>query len=117
MKMVVVFSCTQDGEELLKRAASFRTAGLVGSQVAGVKVQQFSFDTERTEVAAAAQVGGWIDDLGSGVWTIGRRQEVGVPRANVLGGRTLAMTPVAVHLCVDDVAAQSDQSPISSFEV
>ena len=85
MNLIVVFSCTQDGEELLKRVASFGPPGLVWSQVAGVKVRQLSFDSERTEVAAAAQVGGWIDLLGPGEWTMGRRQEVGVPRANVLG--------------------------------
>src|SRR5580700_2170753 len=85
MNLIVVFSCTHDGEELLKRVASFGPPSLVWSQVAGVKVGQLGCDSEGTEVPAAAQIGGWIDMLGPGVRTIGRRQEVGVSRAKVLG--------------------------------
>ena len=88
--------------------ASGGTPGLVRSQVAGVKVQQLAVAAERTEVAAATQIGGWIDNLGPRVWAMGRSIEVGISRANVLGRRPPAMTPVAVHLCVDEVAAQAD---------
>ncbi len=111
--MIEVFSRTQDGEELLKRVASFGPPSLVWSQVAGVKVQQLEFATERTEVPAAAQVGGWIDMLGPGEWTLGRSQEEGVARAKVFGRRTLAMTPVAVGLCV--VFSQRKPSPSKAF--
>src|SRR5579859_5558841 len=117
MNLIVVFSCTQYGEELLKRAPAFGPSGLVWSQVARIKVQQLSLAAEWTEVAAAAQIGGWIDNFGPGVWTMRRRQEIGVPRPNVLGLWTLAMTPVAVHLCIDNVAAQSNQSSIPSIEM
>ena len=71
MNLIVVFSCTQDGEELLKRVASCRPPGLVWGQVAGVKVEQFSFAAERTEVPAAAQVGGGIDLLGPAYGPLG----------------------------------------------
>ena len=72
---------------------------------------------ERTEVSAAAQVSGGIDLLHPTEWTMGRRQKIGIPRTEVLGLRAPTMTPVAVGLGVDDVAAQSNQSFIPSFKI
>ena len=80
-------------------------------------MSKLAVTTERTEVSAATQVGGGIDLLHSTEWTMGRRQKEGIPRAKVLGLRAPAMTPVAVCLGVDDVAAQSNQPFIPSFKI
>lgn len=69
--------------------------------------------TERTEIPAAAKICGWIDMLHPGKWAMRRREEIGVSRAKVLSRWAPAVTPVAVGLSVDDVAAQADQSSIS----
>jgi hypothetical protein len=80
MNVVVVLSRTHDGEELLKRVASFGPPRLVWSEVARVEMLQFSVRTEWTEIPASAKIGGWVDLL-----PIERRQKVGVPRDNELG--------------------------------
>src|SRR5579872_4370577 len=112
MDQIVVLPRTHDGEELLKRVAPLGPPRLVWRQVARVKMQQLSFAAKRTEIPAPTQVGRWIDLLRPGIW---RRKKVGVSRPNVFGHWALAMTPVAVSLPVDNVAAQSNQPPVPSF--
>src|ERR1700722_12242900 len=55
--------------------------------------------------------------LGSRIWTIGRREQVGVAGPKVLGCRTLAMTAVAIGMRVDDITAEPNQSSILSMQV
>jgi len=117
MHVIEVFTCAKNSEELMKVHAPGCPPRFVGCEITRVQVRQFSLAAERAKVAAAAQVSSWVCNWRPLVWTFRRRQEVWVAGTDVLSLRPAAMATVAIHLRIDQVAAQSDQPSISVFVI
>jgi hypothetical protein len=108
MEVIQVNARPHDLNKFPKRAASFGQAGFIGCQVAGDDVRRTWHRC--TKISAATQIRRRIDHRRlAKVWII--------PWQELIDRRAGAMTLIAGDGCVDDIAAESDESAVFAHEV
>jgi hypothetical protein len=108
MEVIQVHARPHDLNKLRKRAASFGQSGSIGCQVAGNDVCRTR--NRWTEISAATQVRRRIDFRGLAKVWISAWQELSDRRAG-------AVALIAGHVCVDDIAAEPDQSEVFPIQI
>src|ERR1700758_1328528 len=116
MDVVEVRAVAHDVLELRKGHSAFRHSILIRGEISCDHIRPWisiwsGWRSHWTKVRAATQINGWVDLLGLLEIGIAARCIVEVRRA--AGG----VATIAVARSVDEVAAQPNQSPVSSGEV
>ncbi len=113
--MVEIRAVPHDLYELLKRAPSLWPPRLVRRQVARVEVRNATRATrERTKISSSREIVRRVHCLRSAErW----RKQIRVPRRRKFDSRIEAVTPVAIHLRINDITAQSNQRAILSLQI
>src|ERR1700750_1984348 len=116
MDVVEIRAVAHDVLELRKGHTAFRQSILIRGEISydhvGPRITIWSGGCSHwTKIRAATQINGWVDLLGLLERGIAARCIVEIRRA--AGG----VATIAVARSVDEVAAQPNQSPVSSGEV
>jgi hypothetical protein len=104
MEVIQVHAGPHDQNKFGKGVAAYGQSGFIGCQVAGDDVR--GAWRNGTEIPAATKVGRSIDYRRLAEVWIAAWQELSERRAG-------AVALIARHVRVDDIAAQSDKSPVS----
>jgi hypothetical protein len=109
MEVIQVHARPHDLDKFRKRVASYGQSGLIWCQVAGDNVR--GAWCYCAKISTATKVGRRIDyrRLANKV-RIAARQELSERRAS-------AVALIAGDVCVDDIAAQSDESPVFPLQI
>src|SRR5262249_22450505 len=107
MEMIEILAGLHDMEKLGKAASTFRTAGLIGRQVARHYMR--GVRGERAKVPSSTQVSCRIDDL--------RLSEEGIATGSKFRGGSLGVTAVAARDGIDEIASQAHELPVLALQV
>jgi hypothetical protein len=108
MEVIQVHARPHDLDKFRKRAASYGQSGLIWCQVAGDDVR--GAWCYCTKISAATKVGRRIDYRRLAKVRIAAWQEL-------CNGGAGAVALIAGDVCADDVAAQSDESPVFPLQI